>query len=203
MLKIGLTGNIGSGKSTIAEIFKVLGVAVYHADDEVKKFLSNSEVIAKLINKFGETIFTNGIINKRKLADIVFTDSVSLQFLNNLIHPLLKTDFDNWITTLSLDYKYVVQEAAILFESGFEKYVDKTILVTAPENLRMQRVCERDGISSDMFLQRAANQWGENRKLKLADFVIVNDDTQLVIPKVLELHQQFILKENRFAKNNT
>ncbi len=191
MLKIGLTGNIGSGKTTIAEIFKVLGIAVYHADYEAKKLLFKPEIQAELINKFGNVILTNGIIDNKKLANLVFSDASSLQFLNNLIHPLVKIDFDNWILSLNTDCQYIIQEAAILFESGFDKYVDKTILVTAPEKLRMQRVCERDEISNEMFLQRTANQWDENCKLELADFVIVNDDTQLVIPQVLELHKQF------------
>ncbi len=191
MLKIGLTGNIGSGKSTIAEVFKVLGVAVYNADVEAKKFLAKPEIIAEIIERFGSSVCSNNIIDRKKLAELVFTDAASLQFLNNLIHPLLKTDFENWLSEVAVDCKYVIQEAAILFESGFDQYVDKTILITASIKLRMQRVCNRDQISETLFLQRAANQWPESRHLELADFVIVNDDTQLVIPQLLELHQLF------------
>ncbi len=192
MLKIGLTGNIGSGKTTIAMVFKTLGIPIYHADDEAKKLLLLPEIIDKLINKFGNTILTNNIIDRKKLAALVFTDADALQCLNQLIHPLIKTDFDQWLTLLPGNYKYIIQEAAILFESGFNDYVDKTILITAPENLRMQRVMQRDGVTSELFMQRASNQWIESRKQMLADYTIINDDTQLVIPQILELHQKFI-----------
>jgi len=192
MLKIGLTGNIGSGKTTIAMVFKILGIPVYHADDEAKKLLLLPEIIDKLINKYGNTILTNNIIDRKKLAALVFTDADALQWLNQLIHPLIKTDFDQWLTSLPDKYNYIIQEAAILFESGFNDYVDKTILITAPENLRMQRVMQRDGVTAELFMQRAAHQWIESRKQKLADYTIVNDDTQLVIPQILDLHQKLI-----------
>ncbi|MFZ4401801.1 MAG: dephospho-CoA kinase [Bacteroidales bacterium] len=188
MLKIGLTGNIGSGKSTIAEIFKVLGVEVYHADDNAKSLLNKPEVCSKIIGKFGESVLTNGSIDKKKLADIVFTDAESLEFLNKSIHPLLKIDFDNWLLSKEKNNQYIIIEAAILFESGFDKYVDKTILITAAEKIRMKRVCERDNISEILFLQRSTNQWKESQKLELADFVVINDETQLVLPQILELH---------------
>ena len=192
MLKIGLTGNIGSGKTTITMVFKILGVPVYLADDEAKKLLLHTEIINKLINKFGNTVLTNNNIDRKKLAALVFADADALQWLNHLIHPLIKTDFDQWLTLLPRNSQYVIQEAAILFESGFNVYVDKTILITAPENLRMQRVMQRDGVTAELFMQRATNQWIECRKQMLADYNIINDDTQLVIPQILELHQKFM-----------
>ncbi|MCX6230962.1 MAG: dephospho-CoA kinase [Bacteroidetes bacterium] len=192
MLKIGLTGNIGSGKTTVAGIFNILGVDVYHADTEAKKFLQYLEVIEKLKGNFGDKIITNHTIDKIKLANLVFNDKLALNFLNQTIHPYVKTDFEQWMTTLNPSKKYVVQEAAILFESGFDKYVDKTILVTAPQSIRMQRVTERDNISEAMFLQRDNNQWPEERKIEMADYVIVNDDTISVIPQIIELHSKLL-----------
>ena len=192
MLKIGLTGNIGSGKTTIAMVFKTLGVPVYHADDEAKKLLLHTEIINKLINKFGNTVLTNNNIDRKKLGALVFADADALQWLNHLIHPLIKIDFDHWLTLLPSNCQYAIQEAAILFESGFNVYVDKTILITAPENLRMQRVMQRDGVTVELFMQRATHQWIESRKQMLADYTIINDDTQLVIPQILELHHKFM-----------
>jgi dephospho-CoA kinase len=192
MLKIGLTGNIGSGKSTVAGIFKILGIAVYHADTEAKKFLQQQIVIEQLIVQFGDKILTEDIIDRAKLAQLVFNDKRALDFLNQLIHPLVKTDFEQWMASLEAKSPYVVQEAAILFESSFEKYVDKTILVTAPLHLRMNRVMERDHISAAMFMQREANQWTEDKKTELASFVIVNDDTKLLIPQLMEIHQKLL-----------
>ncbi len=192
MRKIGLTGNIGSGKSTVARIFNILGIPVYHADNEAKKFLDTENVINELIARFGQIMLTDNKIDKKKLASIVFNNPDALLFLNNLIHPLVKEDFDNWCNSLATTNKYVIQEAAILFESNFEKYVDKTILVIAPENIRMKRVTERDLISKEEVIKRMENQWGEDRKIKLADFVINNNGVELIIPQVMEIHKKII-----------
>jgi dephospho-CoA kinase len=192
MLKIGLTGNIGSGKSTVAKIFKILGIPVYHSDIEAKKFLTDKTVMRELTNKFGTEIVTESKIDNKKLASIVFKENDSLIFLNNLIHPLVKEDFENWCNTVSPTNKYIIQEAAILFESNFDKYVDKTILVIAPENIRLERVIKRDSISKEEVLKRMANQWDEERKVKLADFLINNNDKELLIPQLIEIHKKII-----------
>lgn len=192
MLKIGLTGNIGSGKSTVAKIFKILGIPVYHSDIEAKKFLTDKTVMQELTNRFGTEIVTESKIDNKKLASIVFKENDSLIFLNNLIHPLVKEDFENWCNTVSATNKYIIQEAAILFESNFDKYVDKTILVIAPENIRLERVIKRDSISKEEVLKRMANQWDEGRKAKLADFLINNNDTELLIPQLIEIHNKII-----------
>ncbi len=190
MLKIGLTGNIGSGKSTIAKIFNILEIPVYHADIEAKKFLTDQTVIQELINKFGSNILSENKIDNKKLAAIVFEDKKSLSFLNNLIHPLVNTDFENWVNSLSSHYHYVIQEAAILFESNFDKYVDKTIMVTASQDIRMERIAKRDGITQTEILQRMENQWSEEQKIKLADFLINNNGDELIIPQVIEIHKK-------------
>jgi dephospho-CoA kinase len=192
MLKIGLTGNIGSGKSTVAKIFKILGIPVYHSDIEAKKFLTDKTVMRELTNRFGTEIVTESKIDNKKLASIVFKENDSLIFLNNLIHPLVKKDFENWCNTVSPTNKYIIQEAAILFESNFDKYVDKTILVIAPENIRLERVIKRDSISKEEVLKRMANQWDEERKVKLADFLINNNDKELLIPQLIEIHKKII-----------
>jgi dephospho-CoA kinase len=192
MLKIGLTGNIGSGKSTVAKIFKILGIPVYHSDIEAKKFLTDKTVMRELTNRFGTEIVTESKIDNKKLASIVFKENDSLIFLNNLIHPLVKEDFENWCNTVSPTNKYIIQEAAILFESNFDKYVDKTILVIAPENIRLERVIKRDSISKEEVLKRMANQWDEERKVKLADFLINNNDKELLIPQLIEIHKKII-----------
>ena len=192
MLKIGLTGNIGSGKSTVAKIIKILGIPVYHSDIEAKKFLTDKTVMRELTNRFGTEIVTESKIDNKKLASIVFKENDSLIFLNNLIHPLVKEDFENWCNTVSPTNKYIIQEAAILFESNFDKYVDKTILVIAPENIRLERVIKRDSISKEEVLKRMANQWDEERKVKLADFLINNNDKELLIPQLIEIHKKII-----------
>jgi dephospho-CoA kinase len=190
MLKIGLTGNIGSGKSTIAKIFNILEIPVYQADTEAKKFLTDPAVIQELITKFGLNILTDNKIDNKKLATIVFDNTDSLAFLNQLIHPLVKSDFDNWCNSLSDNCEFIIMEAAILFESGFDKYVDKTIVVTAPQNIRIERIIKRDKSTQEEILKRMKNQWEEDKKKKLADFLINNNGEELIIPQVIEIHKK-------------
>lgn len=196
MLKIGLTGNIGSGKSIIAKIFALMQIPVYHADDEAKKFLTDNIVIKQLTNKFGSNILTDNKIDNRKLAAIVFNNKESLIFLNQLIHPMVKTDFEKWCNSLSDSCQYAIMEAAILFESGFDKYVDKIIMVTAPEEIRIERIIRRDNSTREEILKRMANQWEEDKKIKLSDFLINNDDISLLIPKVIEINKKIIISIN-------
>lgn len=190
MLKIGLTGNIGSGKSTIAKIFNILEIPIYHADIEAKKFLTDQTVIQALINKFGFKILTDNKIDNKKLAAIVFDNKDSLTFLNQLIHPLVKADFDNWCNSISDNCEFIIMEAAILFESGFDKYVDKTIMVTAPQEVRIERIRKRDNSTQTEILKRMENQWEEDKKTKLADFLINNNAEELLIPQVIEIHKK-------------
>ncbi len=192
MLKIGLTGNIGSGKTTVARVFKVLGIPVYSADYEAKKFLAQADILIKLYQKFGEGIITNGIVDRKKLSDLVFADAISLRFLNQLIHPLIKTDFENWLKLKPKDCPYIILEAAILFESGFNQNVDQTILVSSPKNICIKRVKARDQVTEIDVIERMNNQWDEDRKRKLSNYEIVNDEHRLLIPQVLEIHRSLI-----------
>jgi dephospho-CoA kinase len=186
MIKVGLTGNIGSGKSTVARIFEILSVPVYHADKEAKKFLSKPEVKQELKNEFGKTIFSGIEIDRKKLAEIVFNNKKSLNFLNSIIHPLVRTDFEDWCSNHS-KAAYVIQEAAILFESGFNKFFDKTIVVSCPEEIAVKRVMERDSATEKEVVERMKNQWAQERKIQLADFIIENDNNSFVINQVLKI----------------
>jgi dephospho-CoA kinase len=193
MLKIGITGNIGSGKTTVSKIFEVLGIPVFYADDEAKKVMINDAIlIAELKQSFGaQSYFEDGSLNRKHIAGIVFNNEAELKKLNAIVHPAVFRAFDNWVLRFK-NAPYVLKEAALLFESSSYKMCDKSIMVTAPLELRMERVMLRDGFSRDEILNREARQFSEEQKLRLADYVIKNDNTELVIPQVLALHEQFL-----------
>lgn len=189
MLRIGLTGGIGSGKSTIARMFEVLGVPVYYADKASKKlYNTDKELMAALKQHFGEDIYIDGEINKTRLAEIVFNDEKKLALLNSLVHPPTIRDAEKWMS--KQNSPYVVKEAALLFESGSVASLDYVIGVKAPVALRIKRVMDRDGVSRDEVMRRINRQIDEEIKMKLCDFIIQNNEQQLVIPQVLALHQK-------------
>ena len=189
MLRIGITGGIGSGKSTIAKIFEVLGIPVFYADAEARRIMNEDEELKKnIIKNFGEASYTNGKLNRSYLASIVFNDNHQLEILNSLTHPVTIKNGEEWM--LRQITPYAIHEAALIFESGSAKDLDKVIGVYAPLSLRIKRVMDRDGISREEVLKRMNRQIDEDMKMKLCDFVIVNDEQQLVIPQVLELDQQ-------------
>ncbi len=190
MKRIGLTGNIGTGKSTVARIFEILGIPVYHADKQARLFLESDEVTGQIGLLFGEQVIgSNRQVDRKALADIVFNNKDKLALLNNLIHPLVENDFKQWCNNHA-DQKYILHEAAILFESGFDRLFDANILVTAPEELCIARVMSRDGITKEMVSERIRNQWPQEKKLEMADFEIINDEITMVIPQVLAIHQE-------------
>jgi dephospho-CoA kinase len=190
MLKIGLTGNIGSGKSTVSRIFETLGVPVYRSDDEAKKILDKAEVTEKVKQLFGSEILDeNGKINRGKLAAIVFSDKIKISNLNNIIHPLVMDDFKEW-TVAHLEYSYIIMESAILFETNFSSLFDKIIFVSAPETVRINRIMLRDRVDAAHVKIRMKQQLSEKDKIKKADFVIVNDDKSLIITQVLKIHAE-------------
>lgn len=191
MKKIGLTGTIGSGKSVVASVFSHLGVPVYYADQRARMIMDSEEMIAAVVSEFGEEILTEDRkINRKKLGSIVFREPSRLNFLNSLIHPKVKNDFDSWCEQ-HRQAPYIIHEAAILFESGFYKYFDKNITVYAPEELCIERVMNRDGLSRQEVLLRMSNQYPASQKVQLADYVIVNDEHQFLITQVLKLHRLF------------
>lgn len=184
MLKIGLTGNIGSGKSLVCRIFESAGVPVFHADEVGHSALLDPTIRQELYRRHGESVFQpDGSVNRRALADIVFNQPAELAHLNSLVHPFVKNRFDEWCRQHD-SAPFVVHEAAILFESGFNRYFDKIILVTAPEAVRLQRVMARDGFSEAEVRARMARQWPENDKIPLADYVIINDGPTPLVPQV-------------------
>ena len=194
MLKVGITGGIGSGKTTVCKLFEILGIPVYYADDEAKKILnSNNKVKESVLKIFGSSVLdTDGIIDRKKLAALVFNKKEALEKLNAVIHPAVGLHFDNWVNQQNAPY--CIKEAAILFESGAYKQVDKVIVVIAPLELKMSRTLKRDGISEEEAKARIKNQLSDEEKVKRSDFTIVNDEQELLIPQVLELHYKLVNK---------
>jgi dephospho-CoA kinase len=174
---IGLTGGIGSGKSTIANYFKSLGVPVYIADDDAKKILFLPQVVQEITIAFGESILTDGAPDRAKLANVVFNNPEKLAKLNGIIHPKVAQHFKSWMKENNGKI-FVLKEAAILFESGSYKDCDSIILVTAPKEIRIARVMQRDGISREKVLNRIENQWDEDKKAALSNYIINNIDLE-------------------------
>lgn len=189
MLKIGLTGNIGSGKTIVAEIFNVCGIPVFDADIAAKKILISPDIISRLQGVFGRDIILNGLVDRKALANIVFSDPDKLAILNAIVHPLVRQDFQNWCSSHEAS-PFVIYEAAIILESGFARQLDSVVLVTAPEPLRISRVINRDGVNREDVAGRIKNQLPEGEKIKLADFIINNDGSELLIPQVLRVIQE-------------
>jgi dephospho-CoA kinase len=193
MLKIGITGNIGSGKTTVSRVFELLGIPVFYSDTEAKQVMSaDAELISGIKKHFSaDAYFTDGTLNRKYIAGIVFNNEAELNKLNALVHPTVFRAFDNWALRHN-DALYVLKEAAVLFESGSYKDCDYTIMVTAPLKMRISRVMQRDGITQTEAESRNARQMPEEEKQKLASFIINNNNTTLLIPQVLALHKQLL-----------
>lgn len=192
-LQIGITGGIGSGKSLVSRIFKLLGVPVYDADSRAKSIMTTDGILVSQIKKeFGVLSYrADGGVNREYLAEHVFNDPEKLKRLNALVHPRVGEDFIRWVTEQSS--AYVLKEAALLFEARSNTALDKIIVVSAPEALRISRVLQRDKHRTEQQVRDIIrNQLNEEEKLKRADYILVNDDSKLLIPQVLELHQQFL-----------
>ena len=191
---IGLTGGIGSGKTTLATYLKSLGIPVFIADDEAKKLMQSPEVVAEIQTVFGTTIFENGILNRQKLAAIVFSNPEKLSQLNAIIHPAVKKQFGFWLDQYQSE-PFVVYEAAILFESGSYKNCDSIITITAPLEDRITRVMQRDNSTREQVLHRINAQWTDEQRIAKSDFVIENSDAQQAknsideILKILKIQQ--------------
>lgn len=187
MIKLGITGGIGSGKSTISEIFSMFDIPVYIADIESKRIVAESPIIKdKLISLFGDDLYKNSILDKVKLANLIFNDKAKLEIVNSIIHPEVKKDFEQWVEK-NKQYPIVAQEAAILFESGFNKLMDKVVMVFAPLEMRIQRTMIRDKMPFEKVAERIKNQMPDEDKVKLSDFVIVNDGTISTIEQVSKI----------------
>lgn len=191
MKRIGLTGSIGSGKTLISEIFKTLGIQAFDADMEARKIVDSPQIVQQLTEFYGSGILLEDRINRAKLAEIVFSNLSQLQKLNDLIHPEVRNHFRNWSAGMS-DCKYVIYEAAIIFESGFYTQLESTILVTAPKEIRIERVMNRDKATREQVEARVKNQWPEEKKRKLANYIISNSGQELLIPQVMKIHSQIV-----------
>lgn len=192
MLKIGITGGIGSGKTTVCQVFEVLGIPVFYADQEAKTLmLVNTEVRNALIETFGKNTYReDGSLNREFLAKLVFNDDESLIKLNQIVHPAVFNAFNEWAGKQSAPY--VVKEAALLFESASYKLCDSNVLVISPEKLKIERIKKRDQASTEQILARMAKQMTDAEKAEMADYTLINDEKQLLIPQIIELHNLFI-----------
>ncbi|OFX88692.1 MAG: dephospho-CoA kinase [Bacteroidetes bacterium GWF2_33_16] len=196
MLKVGVTGGIGSGKTLVCSVFKSIGIPVYNADIEAKKISNtDAETISKVKTAFGDDIYNNKGIDRKKLASIIFTDEDALKKINAIIHPKVRVDFKIWCKQYN-HLPYVIQEAAILYESGAYKELDFTINVSASEETRIERVMHRDNTTFEQVKERMKNQLNDQERLRLADFNIINDENSMILPQILEIHKKLIrLKE--------
>jgi dephospho-CoA kinase len=193
MLKIGLTGGIGSGKTTVAQIFEVLAIPVYYADQAAKDLMNRDPELKKqIISAFGAEVYKEGSLDRSYLAELVFADPEKLALLNSFVHPATFKDSSSWMQMQKTPY--AVKEAALIFETGLEKFFDYVIGVTAPEDLRLHRVMGRDHTSAENILKRMLQQMDEDEKISRCDFVIVNDGIQALLPQVLKIHETLLSK---------
>ena len=190
---LGLTGGIGSGKTTVAALFHELGVPVYNADDEAKKLMNESPKIrTKLIELFGANAYNDGLLNRSYIAQLVFKDKEKLSALNQVVHPEVAAHYTAWLSKQT--HPYALKEVAILFELGIEDQFDFTLTVTAPKQIRLERVLQRDQKSADEILSIMNNQWDEEKKIQKSDFVIQNIDVHQTKIEVEKINNEILKK---------
>ena len=192
MLKVGLTGGIGAGKSTVAHIFEVLGIPVYHADQEAKRLMqTNPVLIEKIRMAFSDKAYADGILDRKFLSSVVFNDKEQLELLNSIVHPFTIQDGKDWMKKQTSPY--AIKEAALIFESGSQGEFDSIIGVFSPTTLRIQRTIQRDQVEREKVLHRMEKQLDESIKMKLCDHVLINNEQSLLIPQVIDLHQKMMI----------
>ncbi|MCZ4695163.1 dephospho-CoA kinase [Ancylomarina euxinus] len=191
-LSIGLTGGIGSGKSLVADFFRQLGIPVYTSDIEAKKLMQTDDLIrSSLIEAFGESVYLkSGDLNRVKLAEVIFSNNEALKKVNAIVHPQVRLHFQEWVLKQT-EAPYVIQESAIIFDTGLYKNFDKIITVTADESIRIDRVVERDSCTKESVLERMSKQMSEQERIVKSDFVIYNN-SELVIPQIIAIHNQLL-----------
>lgn len=191
MLRVGLTGGIGSGKSTVARIFEVLGIPVYYADIEAKRLMETDPALIQGIKHlFGEEAYFDGILNRSHIATKMFAESSLTTAMNALVHPATITDGEAWMKKQQAPY--AIKEAALIFESGTQQYLDHVIGVSAPPTLRLYRSMKRDGSTKEKVLARMTQQMDEDIKMKLCDSVLINDEHHALLPQVMDLHEKLL-----------
>jgi dephospho-CoA kinase len=190
MFKVGITGGIGSGKSTVCRVFMIMGIPVFEADS-IAKELMNSDIVIReqLIHLFGSSVYLpDQTIDRKFLSGMVFNNPSLLEQLNLIVHPAVRKSFEDWC--LNQQSPYVIHEAAILFESGFYKLMDKSITVVTDETERIERVMKRNKTTEEQVRERIRNQWTDEQRIKLTDFVIGNNDNELIIPQIVEIDKK-------------
>jgi dephospho-CoA kinase len=192
MFQVGVTGGIGSGKTLVCSVLEKLGIAVYNADREARRLMEEDpQLVNGILELFGEEAYLGGTLNRGWMAARVFGSEEVLNKLNALVHPAVRRDYLQWVAQQK-EVPYVVEEAAILFESGADRWLNLTVLVYAPAPLRISRVMERDGIPEEQVLKRMMHQMDEEEKRKKADLEIMNDGTEMLLPQIIEVHKQII-----------
>lgn len=198
-MKVGITGGIGSGKSTVCKIFEKVGVSIYYADDRAKYLTNDKEILNKLKSAFGsQVVDSNNKLNKKYISELIFTDKSKLDKINQIIHPAVQRDYEEWIIKHK-KMPYTIKEAAILIESGAYKKVDFIILVIADIETRINRVIKRDNSERKDIELRMKNQLSDKEKMKFADFIIYNNGDQLLIPQVLETHKKLLKLAKKYV----
>jgi len=194
-MKLGITGGIGSGKTTVCKVFNVLGIPVFSADPEAQKIMNEDERIIREINKIGgKNLYPDGRLNRMELASLIFNDPGLLRRVNTIVHPVVFEHFKSWIE--KQDALYVIMEAAILFESGASKLVDRVATVTAPEDERITRVTNRNKLTREQVLQRIRNQMDDETRIRKSDYIINNAENEMIIPVILKIHEDLIYHIN-------
>ena len=195
IIKVGITGGIGSGKTTVAKVFEVLGVPVYYADEAAKRLMNEDEILKdKIQHHFGKECYVEGKLNRKYLSELVFTNDKKLALLNSIVHPATIADAQKWMQQQTTPY--AVKEAALIFESGSQQELDYVIGVFTPIPMRIQRVIKRDQLSREEIKARMDKQMDESIKMRLCDFVITNDEQQMVIPQVIQIHNTILTKDD-------
>jgi dephospho-CoA kinase len=191
IMRLGITGGIGSGKTSVCKVFRVLGIPVFYADPEANLVMNNDKFIIKEINKLaGSDLYSDGTMDRRKLASLIFNDQDLLKKVNSLVHPVVFDNFKQW--TAIQDSPYVIMEAAILFESGASELVDRIATVFAPVEERISRVTQRNTLSREEVMERINNQMSDADRIKKSDYVINNSENEMIIPAILKIHEDIL-----------
>lgn len=191
MLSVGISGGMGSGKTLVCAIFKVLGISVYNSDLEAKRIMETNEQVKKeIINLLGEESYLNNMtLNRKYIAEKIFNHTELLSGINQIVHPAVREDAEIWSKKIPRNNSYFLRESAILFETGIYKQLNYNILVIAPRELRLHRIKNRDRLSEEEIASRMNQQWSDEQKLPLTDFVIINDEKTFLIPQILQIHK--------------
>lgn len=191
MLSVGISGGMGSGKTLVCAIFKVLGISVYNSDLEAKRIMETNEQVKKeIINLLGEESYLNNMtLNRKYIAEKIFNHTELLSGINQIVHPAVREDAEIWSKKIPRNNSYFLRESAILFETGIYKQLNYNILVIAPRELRLHRIKNRDRLSEEEIASRMNQQWSDEQKLPLTDFIIINDGKTFLIPQILQIHK--------------